>query len=156
MKSLPLLILAAALGVAGSLIAQDAQVVVTPPPAAPAAPAMPEAAPAPAEPAAPVAPPAETPVPAKKKSGVPGDQKGKISGIDAAAGTFTVEGKAFKMSPKGRVEVDGSMMGLGDLKEGDRVAVVYFEQTDGSNLATRVIKGNAKRLSKKAKKAEGQ
>lgn len=147
MKPLPFLMIAAALGAAGSLCAQtNVEIVVTPPAAAPAIPATVEGTP----------PAVETPVPSKKKSGVPGDQKGKISGIDAAAGTFTVEGKSFKLSPKGRVEVDGALMGLGDLKEGDRVAVVFFEQTDGSNLATRVIKGNAKRAAKKAKKAEGQ
>lgn len=155
MKPLSLLVFAAALGAAGTLPAQtNVEIVVTPPEAAPAAPATMEAAPPPA--AAPAAPAVETPVPSKKKSGVPGDQKGKISGIDATSGTFTVEGKSFRMSPKGRVEVDGALMGLGDLKEGDRVAVVFFEQTDGSNLATRVIKGNAKRVAKKAKKSDVQ
>ena len=150
MKTLPSLMLAAALAVVGSLTAQtNVQIIVAPTEAAPAPAAM-ETAPPPAAPAV------ETPVASKARSRVPGDQKGKISSIDAAAGTFTVEGKSFKLSTKGRVDVDGALMGLGDLKEGDRVAVVFFEQNDGSNLATRVIKGNAKRSTKKAKGATGQ
>lgn len=150
MKPLPSFMLAAALAVAGSLSAQtNVQIVVTPPEAAPAPPAV-EAAPPPA------APVAETPVPSKSKSGVPGDQKGKIASIDATAGTFTVEGKSFKLSAKGKVFVDGAQMHLSDLKDGDLVAVVFFEQTDGSNLATRVIKGSGKKHSKKAKGATGQ
>lgn len=155
-KPLSSLLFAAALSVAGPLLAQtNVEIEINPAPAPEAA--APDATPAaPAESAAPVAPSSETPVLSKKKSSVAGDQKGKIAEIDSTAGTFVVEGKTFKLSPHGRVEVDGALMSLSDLKVGDRVAVTYFEMTNGDNLATRVIKGYAMKRAKKGKKAKGQ
>lgn len=147
---------AAALGAAGPLLAQTNVEIEVNPASVPESVAPAAAPAAPVETAAPAAPASETPVLSKKKSSTAGDQKGKIAEIDATAGTFVVEGKTFKLSPHGRVEVDGALMSLGDLKVGDRVAVTYFEMTNGDNLATRVIKGSAKRGAKKSKKAKGQ
>lgn len=94
----------------------------------------------------------ETPAKAKREPPKALDQKGKIGKIDAATGTFVVEGKTFVLSNKSRVEIDGSLMSLSDLKEGDLVAVVYFAKSDGTNTATRVIKGSVHKK-KKAKKS---
>ena len=143
MKPMIFLISAVALGATGALFAQT-NVEISP--GTPEAPVTMEAAPL----ATPPAPPAtETPVPSKKKSPNPGDQKGQISELNAAEGTLIVGEKTFKLAPHGRVEVDGALLSLSDLKVGDRVAVVFFEMTNGDNLATRVIKGNARRHSKK-------
>ena len=67
-----------------------------------------------------------------------------------------MEGKTFVLSNKSRVEVDGSMMLLSDLKEGDRVAVVYFAKSDGTNTATRVIKGSVHKKKKAKKSSEAE
>ncbi len=84
---------------------------------------------------------AETGSPAKTPA-APLDQKGKIEKIDLTANTFVVEGKTFTLSKHGKVFIDNTKMTLKDLKEGDLVAVVYYAQTDGTNRATRVIKGH--------------
>lgn len=86
----------------------------------------------------------ETVVQATRKKGVPLDQKGKIEQINAAAGTFFVDGKQFKLSSKGRVSINGEWKSLEDLRVGDLVAVTYWE-ISGANCATRVLKGFAKR-----------
>jgi hypothetical protein len=94
---------------------------------------------------------AQPPKPEVKREGPRAlDQKGKIEKVDAAAGTFVVEGKTFTLAKKSRVEIDGNLMTLADLKEGDLVAVVYFAKADGMNAVTRVIKGNAARMKKKS------
>lgn len=78
------------------------------------------------------------------------DQKGKIEKLDAAAGTFTVEGKNFTFSKKGKVYVDNVHKDLSELKDGDLVAVTYFEKADGANLATQIVKGYRHHKKKKA------
>ncbi len=86
---------------------------------------------------------AEIPVKARKEPTKALDQKGKIENLDSAKGTFTVEGVSFVLSKKGKVFIDGAKKHLSDLKAGDLVAVVYFSKADGTNLATRVIKGHS-------------
>ena len=81
------------------------------------------------------------------------DQKGKVEKIDVTASSFVVAGKTFVLAQHSRVEIDGSLMSLKNLKEGDLVAVVYFAKADGMNTATRVIKGNAPRKSTAKKPA---
>jgi hypothetical protein len=98
--------------------------------------------PPPSAPAEPVAPPSTPPAPKQPEKGKPGDQKGTIEKIDAAAGTFTVGGVNFTLSKVGKIYVDNVKSSLADLKEGDLVAVTYWPRSDGSNSATRVIKGH--------------
>lgn len=139
-------LLTTALGLATATL--YAQVDSTAPPPAPNAT---EAAPAPSvspEPAQPL--PTETPVKAKHEPPRALDQKGKIEKIDVEAGTFVVGGKTFVLSKKGRVFVDGVKVPLSNIKEGDLVAVVYFAKADGTNTATRIIKGR-----KEKKKVKG-
>jgi hypothetical protein len=100
------------------------------------------ATPPPSAPAEPVAPPSTPPAPKQPEKGKPGDQKGTIEKIDAAAGTFTVGGMNFVFSKVGKVYVDNIKSSLSELKEGDTVAVTYWPRSDGSNSATRVIKGH--------------
>lgn len=110
----------------------------------PSIPAVPVEKPPPSKPAKPVseaAAKAEMPVPPRVTSFKALDQKGKIEKIQAEEGIFVIEGKEFKMSPKGKVFVDGGASMLREIKEGDLVAVTYFAKSDGSNMATRLIKG---------------
>ncbi|MBI4025607.1 MAG: hypothetical protein HY360_11555 [Verrucomicrobia bacterium] len=123
---------------------------VTAPPSVPAkpvtsVPAKSEDAPPPASSSAP-----ETTTKAKREAPTALDQKGKIQSIDVTNRTFAVEGKTFTLTPKGKVFVDGQKQSLSDLKDGDLVAVVYFAKSDGTNSATRVIKGHKPRAKKSA------
>lgn len=68
----------------------------------------------------------------------PGDQRGVIEKIDAVAGTLVVEGKTFKLAPKAKVYVNAESKSLADLKEGDKVAVSFRENPDGTLRATAV------------------
>lgn len=152
MKTFSLIVLAMLLATACSHAEADPS--AQPPPAIPAEPVPSTSAPAPAAPAQ-TAIPTQTGSKARHEPAKALDQKGKIEKVDAAAGTFVVAGKTFTVSKKPRIEVDGTMKSLADLKEGDLVAVVYFAKPDGLNEATRVIKGNAARHKKaKAAKAE--
>ena len=123
---------------------------VNPPPSTPAS-----TVPAATTPAAATAvPESEVPVQAKKDSLKALDQKGKISAIDVNAGTFTVEGKNFTFVKRGKVFIDGVKMALGDLKDGDLVAVSYFEKAEGVNSAFRIFKGSrGHKKSKSSKKS---
>lgn len=108
---------------------------------APVTPPVAEPAPAPvAKPAA--SQPVETPIKAKSTPRKPLDKKGKIEKIDSTAGTFVVEGTSFVLSKKAKVFIDGIHKSLAELKEGDLVAVTYFEKADGTNAATRIYKGH--------------
>jgi hypothetical protein len=101
-----------------------------------------QATPPPSAPAEPVNPPATPPVPKQPEKGKPGDQKGTIEKIDAVAGTFSVGGMNFTLSKVGKIYIDNVKTSLSELKEGDLVAVTYWPRSDGSNSATRVIKGH--------------
>ncbi|MDD2710775.1 MAG: hypothetical protein PHV34_22570 [Verrucomicrobiae bacterium] len=81
---------------------------------------------------------------------IPGDQKGPIEKLDAAAGTFVIDGKTFKLAPHGKVYVNNDLKSLTDLKDGDLVAVTFRESADGLS-ATLVIKGSRPRKARKAK-----
>lgn len=115
---------------------------------------VPASSSAPVESVSPPPPSAEAPVKAKHQPPNALDQKGKIEKIDVTAGTLVVGGKSFVLSKKGKVFVDGVKMSFSDLKEGDVVAVVYFAKSDGTNTATRVIKGHKGK--KKAKTTESK
>jgi hypothetical protein len=82
------------------------------------------------------------------------DQKGKIEKINAQARTLSVGGIDFVFSKRGKAFIDGALVSLSDIKVGDLVAVTYFAKSDGSNFATRVIKGY--KHSKKSKKTESK
>lgn len=131
-----------------ALRAQTNNTEAAPPPSMPANPVATPAAPA--EQKAPT-PPAETPIKAKRTAPKALDQKGQISKIDVTAGTFVVGDLTFNLSRKPRIEVDGDFKTLADIREGDKVAVVYFARSDGKNTATRVIKGNAAHRTRKSK-----
>ncbi len=98
--------------------------------------------------------PVELPRPSsktKRSSASPLDDKGKIESLDVKKGIFVVHGKSFILSQKeGMVYVDGLKGSLSHLKAGDLVSVIYFEKSDGTNLATRVIKGYEVKKKKKA------
>lgn len=107
----------------------------------------------------PASTPAQTAPPPAKASHEPAkalDQKGFLEKVDATTGLFSVKDKTtseikdFKFSNKGRVFIDGSQKTLSDLKVGDLVAVTYFAKPDGTNGATRVIKGGGKSKKKKS------
>jgi len=118
-----------------------------PPPALRAEPVQIPDEPLPAQPV----PEGEIPVKARRTPTRALDFKGKIEKLDAEAGTFTVDGKAFVLSKHGKVYVDNVRKPLADLKVGNLVAVTYFEKTDG-NQATQVIKGYPSKEKKKKKK----
>jgi hypothetical protein len=97
----------------------------------------------------------ETAVQATRTPPKPLDLKGKVEKLDTTAGTLTVDGKAFVLSPKGRVYIDNVKKSLADLKTGDMVAVTYWEKEDGTLKATQIIKGFPRKKKKKYSSSAG-
>lgn len=98
------------------------------------------------------APSAEIPSKGPRPPAAALDQKGKIEKISAEERTFTVAGKDFVFSKRGKAFIDGALVSLSNLKVGDLVAVTYFARSNGTNFATRIIKGY--KHSKKTKKPD--
>lgn len=63
------------------------------------------------------------------------DIKGPVSAIDAANGTFVVQG--ITIHTNDRTDYDDGLTGIGDLKEGMRLEVDY-ETREGRNYAKEV------------------
>jgi hypothetical protein len=70
----------------------------------------------------------------------PMTHSGEILKVNPIKGTFTVEGRSFKLADSAQIYVDHIKKTLNEFKDGDKVEVVYFFRKDGIHRAVKLTR----------------
>jgi hypothetical protein len=70
----------------------------------------------------------------------PMTQSGEIAKVNPILGTFSIDGRAYKLAGSAQIYVDHLKKTLNEFKDGDTVEVVYFFRKNGVHNAVKLTR----------------